>query len=65
VSGWELLAANIAATGLSAIAGALVARWDASAPAALCAALAVIGLPVLAWSFRVHVAGSPRAGAEA
>jgi fucose permease len=55
VSGWELLAANVAATGLSAFAGVLVAWSSAGAPAVLMAGLAVIGLPVLLWSFQVHV----------
>lgn len=60
VTGWQLLAANVAGTGLSALVGVLV---DASGPEALAWVLVVIaavGLPVLARALHLH-AGSTTA----
>ncbi|MCU1358538.1 MAG: hypothetical protein JWM89_3956 [Acidimicrobiales bacterium] len=55
VSGWELLAANVSATVLSGVAGLLVSRVGSAGPAVLMAVLAVVGLPLLVWSFAADV----------
>lgn len=63
VAGWELLAANVAETGLSAFAGLLVAKVGSGAPAVLMAGLAIIGLPVLALSVSLHARPRPTGAA--
>jgi len=58
VSGLQLLAANTAATGLSALVGVLVARWGAAMPMVVVALLVVVGPVAVAatWSERLRTA---------
>jgi len=56
MTGWQLLTANVAATSLSIAVGIGVDRTGDAVPALAMAALAVVGLPLLLTSVRVHAA---------
>lgn len=56
VMGWQLLAANVAELGLSAVVGLAVSRMGTAAPATILAVLSIVGLPLLVKSTSLHAA---------
>lgn len=59
VMGWQLLSANVAELGLSAVVGVAVSQTGAGAAAVILAVLSVVGLPLLVKSTSLHAAESP------
>lgn len=55
VAGWQLLTANVSATAFSAAVGVAVSRAGAGVPGTVLVAMAVVGLPLLIRSTKVHV----------
>jgi hypothetical protein len=63
VMGWQLLSANVAELGLSAVVGIAVDRVGTGAAATVLAVLGVLGLPLLVASTGLHAAdGADGAG---
>ena len=62
VMGWQLLSANVAELGLSAVVGIAVDRVGTGAAATVLAVLGVLGLPLLVASTGLHAADAAGLG---